>query len=135
MATPTDDDNADDCISGNYYGYERGGTLAKAASYPLVLLGRNFILTHEIFEKCQKQKLTPQVLHYSPHLSTIWNIVRQGIAFSILTSNGIPPESGLAAIPIKGMSQRGFVVIKKGRQIYSGERLLIDFVRQKFVKV
>lgn len=99
-------------------------TLAKAASYPLVLLGRNFILTHEIFEKCQKQKLTPQVLHYSPHLSTIWNIVRQGIAFSILTSNGIPPESGLAAIPIKGMSQRGFVVIKKGRQIYSGERLL-----------
>ena len=27
MATPTDDDNADDCISGNYYGYERGGTL------------------------------------------------------------------------------------------------------------
>ena len=28
MATPTDDDNADDCISGNYYGYERGGTLA-----------------------------------------------------------------------------------------------------------
>jgi hypothetical protein len=28
VATPTDDDNADDCISGNYYGYERGGTLA-----------------------------------------------------------------------------------------------------------
>ena len=25
--SPTDD-NADDCISGNYYGYERGGTLA-----------------------------------------------------------------------------------------------------------
>ena len=24
--SPTDD-NADDCISGNYYGYERGGTL------------------------------------------------------------------------------------------------------------
>ena len=27
MATPTDDDNADGCIAGNYYGYERGGTL------------------------------------------------------------------------------------------------------------
>ena len=35
MATPTDDDNADDCISGNYYGYERGGTL------DLVLLLKN----------------------------------------------------------------------------------------------
>ena len=29
MATPTDDDNADGCISGNYYGYERGGTLGR----------------------------------------------------------------------------------------------------------
>ena len=107
-------------------------TLAEAVGYPLVLLGRNFILTREILEKCRRQKLTPQVLHYSPHLSTIWNIVRQGIAFSILTGNGIPPESGLAAIHIKGMAQRGYIVTKKGRQIYVGERLLIDFVRHKF---
>lgn len=107
-------------------------TLSDATNYPLVLLGRNFILTREIIEKCRKQKLTPQVLHYSPHLSTIWNIVRQGIAFSILTGNGIPTDSGLAAIPIKGLSQRGFIVTKKGRQIYTGERLLIDFVRHRF---
>ncbi|WP_041914865.1 LysR family transcriptional regulator [Selenomonas ruminantium] len=107
-------------------------TLAEATNYPLVLLGRNFILTHEILEKCRKQKLTPHVLHYSPHLSTIWNIVRQGIAFSILTGNGIPTGSGLSAIPIKGLSQQGFVVTKKGRQVYAGERLLINFVRQKF---
>lgn len=107
-------------------------TLAEATAYPLVLLGRHFILTREIWDKCRKQNLTPQVLHYSPHLSTIWNIVRQGIAFSILTSNGIATDSGLAAIPIKGLSQRGFVVTKKDRQIYAGERLLIDFIRQKF---
>lgn len=111
---------------------QKSVTLAEATGYPLVLLGRNFILTRELLEKCHKQKLTPQVLHYSPHLSTIWNIVRQGIAFSILTSNGIPTGSGLAAVPIKGLSQRGFVVTKKGRQVYTGERLLIDFIRQKF---
>ena len=107
-------------------------TLAEATRFPLVLLGRNFISTRRILEKCQQQKLTPQVLHYSPHLSTIWNIVRQGIAFSLLTGNGIPTDIGLAAIPIKGMAQRGYIVTKKGRQIYAGQRLLIDFIRQKF---
>lgn len=107
-------------------------TLAEAIRFPLVLLGRNFISTRRILEKCQQQKLTPQVLHYSPHLSTIWNIVRQGIAFSLLTGNGIPTDIGLATIPIKGMAQRGYIVTKKGRQIYAGQRLLIDFIRQKF---
>lgn len=107
-------------------------TLAEATRIPLVLLGRNFISTRRILEKCQQQKITPQVLHYSPHLSTIWNIVRQGIAFSLLTGNGIPTDIGLAAIPIKGMAQRGYIVTNKGRQIYAGQRLLIDFIRQKF---
>lgn len=106
-------------------------TLAEAMKFPLVLPSMNFILTRQILEKCRKQKLSPQVLHYSPHLSTIWNIVRQGIAFSILTGNGVPADSGLATVPIKGMSQRGFIVMRKGRQIYAGERCVIDFVRQK----
>lgn len=107
-------------------------SLREATSHPLVLLGRNYILTKEILEKCQRQKLKPQVLHYSPHLSTIWNIVQQGIAFSLLTGNGILPHSGLAAVPIEGMSQKGYIVTKKGRQIYADERCLIDFVRHKF---
>lgn len=107
-------------------------TLAEAVSIPLILLGRNFILTRRILEKCQKQQLRPQVLHYSPHLSTIWNIVKLGIAGSILTGDGIPSDIGLASVPIRGMSQRGFIVTKKGRQIYASERCLIDFVRHKF---
>ena len=117
-------------------GHELSGqesvTLAEATRFPLALLGRNFISTRLILEKCQQQKLKPQVLHYSPHLSTIWNIIRQGIAFSLLTGNGIPTDIGLAAVPIKGMAQRGYIVTKKGRQIYAGQRLLIDFIRQKF---
>ena len=40
----------------------------------------------------------------------------------------LPPHS----ISIKGMAQRGYIVTKKGRQIYAGQRLLIDFIRQKF---
>ncbi|SDO89893.1 LysR family transcriptional regulator [Selenomonas ruminantium] len=106
--------------------------LAKAAVYPLVLLSRNFILTRQVLAEFAKQKLQPQVLHYSPNLSSVWNIVQQGIALSILTGNGILPESGLTAIPIEGLQQKGFIVTKKGRQIYADERCLIDFVRHKF---
>lgn len=111
---------------------QKSVTLAKAADYPLVLLSRNFILTRQVLAEFAKQKLQPQVLHYSPNLSSAWNIVQQGIALSILTGNGILPESGLTAIPIEGLQQKGFIVTKKGRQIYADERCLIDFVRHKF---
>ena len=111
---------------------QKSVTLAKAAVYPLVLLSRNFILTRQVLAEFAKQKLQPQVLHYSPNLSSVWNIVQQGIALSILTGNGILPESGLTAIPIEGLQQKGFIVTKKGRQIYADERCLIDFVRRKF---
>ena len=111
---------------------QKSVTLAKAADYPLVLLSRNFILTRQVLAEFAKQKLQPQVLHYSPNLSSVWNIVQQGIALSILTGNGILPESGLTAIPIEGLQQKGFIVTKKGRQIYADERCLIDFVRHKF---
>jgi hypothetical protein len=41
-------------------------------------------------------------------------------------------DSNLIAIPIEGLAQKGFIVTKKGRQIYADERCLIDFVRRKF---
>ena len=36
MATSTDDDDADGCIAGNYYGYERGGTLGAGAAFTIL---------------------------------------------------------------------------------------------------
>ena len=107
-------------------------TLESACHYPLVLLSRNFILTRRILKEFSRLKLTPDILHFSPNLSSVWNIVRQGIAISILTGNGIMPASGLVAIPIEGLFQKGFIVTKKGRQIYADERCLIDFVQHKF---
>ena len=107
-------------------------TLTEASAYPLVLLSRKFILTKRVLAEFDRQKLQPQILHYSPNLSSVWNIVQQGIALSILTGNGILPDSNLIAIPIEGLAQKGFIVTKKGRQIYADERCLIDFVRRKF---
>ncbi len=107
-------------------------TLAETVQFPLVLLSRNFILTRQVLAHFERKILQPRVLHYSPNLSTVWNTVQQGIALSILTGNGILPESGLAAVPIAGLSQKGFIVTKKGRQIYADERCLIDFIKHKF---
>ncbi len=69
--------------------------LTDTVKYPLALLGRNFILTRKLLELYRERKLQPEILYYSPHLSTIWNIVKQGIACSILTGNGIPSDSGM----------------------------------------
>lgn len=41
-------------------------TLAEAAAYPLVLLSRKFILTKRVLAEFDRQKLQPQILHYSP---------------------------------------------------------------------
>ena len=107
-------------------------TLAETAKFPLVLLSRNFILTRQVLAHFDRKKLQPRVLHYSPNLSTVWNTVQQGIALSILTGNAILPDSGLIAVPIAGLSQKGFIVTKKGRQIYADGRCLIDFIKHKF---
>ena len=107
-------------------------SLEEAARDPLVLLGRNFFMTRILLNSFEKQAITPEIIHFSPHLSTIWNLVQQKTATAIITENAMPPESRLCAIPIEGFFLRGCIISKKGRQIYSDEKCLIDFIRQKF---
>ena len=78
-------------------------TLENACHYPLVLLSRNFILTRRILKEFARLKLTPDILHFSPNLSSV-----------------------------EGLFQKGFIETKKGRQIYADERCLIEFVQHKY---
>ena len=107
--------------------------LEEAAQNPLVLLGRNFFMTRMLLKKFSEKKLQPEILHFSPHLSSVWNLVQQKTATAIVTENAIMPESQLITIPIKGLFLKGCIVSKKGRQIYEDEKCLIDFVKNKFI--
>lgn len=108
--------------------------LEEAARNPLVLLGRNFFMTRMLLKKFAQKNLQPEILHFSPHLSSVWNLVQQKTATAIVTENAIMPESQLITIPIQGLFLKGCIVSKKGRQIYEDEKCLIDFVRNHFMK-
>lgn len=107
-------------------------TLADVVAEPLVLLDENSIITHHLKERCKKDHLTPHILHYTPHLSTIWNLVTRGIACGIVTGSSILPESALAAIPIDGLVQHPSIFTKTGRQMTQDQRTLIAFLKREF---
>lgn len=107
-------------------------TLNQASSLPLVMLGRNFIVTRRVLEEFQNQQLQPNILHFSTHLSTVWNLVKQNIAAGIMTGNAILPDSNLCAIPIDGLQQCGYIFTKTGRQIHPDQKCLMQFIRQHF---
>lgn len=105
---------------------------AEAAAQPLVLLDDNYIITRRLHALAEKTGCTLDVLHYTPHLSTIWNLVTRGIACGINTGSAVLPESALIAIPIDGLVQHPAVFTKTGRQVTHDQRTLIDFLRKAF---
>jgi len=109
-------------------------SLEEAVREPLVLLGRNFFMTRMLLQQFEKKKLKPEILHFSPHLSSVWNLIQQKIATAIITENAIMPGSQLITIPIEGLCLKGCIIRKKGRQVYEDEKYLINFVRKKFAQ-
>lgn len=109
-------------------------SLEQAAEEPLVLLSRNFFMTRRLLQDFEKRSLQPEILHFSPHLSSVWNLVQNRIVVSILGGNVILPDSQLRLVPIEGLFHRGNIIMKKGRQIYQDEKCLISFLQQKFSK-
>lgn len=109
--------------------------LEETAQEPLVFLGRNFFMTRMLLKEFEQRGLSPDILHFSPHLSSVWNLVNQKIAAAIITENAVMPGSELITIPIEGLFLKGCIVTKRGRQIYEDEKCLINFVKQKFMQV
>ena len=104
----------------------------EAAAQPLVLLDDSYTITRRLHDIAAKAGRTLDVLHYTPHLSTIWNLVTRGIACGIITGSAVLPESALIAIPIDGLVQHPAVFTKTGRQMTQDQRTLIAFLKEAF---
>lgn len=76
--------------------------------------------------------LQPEILHFSMHLSTIWNLVENQTAAGIVTGHAILAHSGLCAVPIEGMQQCSYLFTKTGRQIHPDQKCLMQFIRNVF---
>lgn len=98
---------------------------------PLVMLDANFFVYRIIQEIFAKHDKKPNIIHSSPHLHTIKNLVRNGIASTFLTRQAIIAADNLAVIPLAAPFYiNSGLVTKKGRQIYEDERLLMDYLKK-----
>ena len=71
------------------------------------------------------------MLHYSPSLYTILNLVEQRIASTFLVRPAILPQPCLVPIPLDPplFLETGFVM-KKGRPMHAKERTLFRFMKE-----
>ena len=106
-------------------------TIKDVLEEPLVLLDSSFFVYRMVHDMYAKAEQKPQVIHYSPYLHTIKNLVRTGIGSTFLTRQAILQRDDLAVIPLEQPFYiNSGIVTKKGRQVYDDERLLIKYLKE-----
>ena len=106
-------------------------TMADIINEPLVLLDSSFFVYRMVHELFAQENCKPQVVHYSPYLHTIKNLVRTGIGCTFLTRQAVLPRDDLAVMPMEQPFYiNSGIVTKKGRQVYDDERRLIKYLKE-----
>lgn len=107
------------------------------AAEPLVMLDNNFFVYHMVHDLFAKEGKKAEIIHYSPYLHTIKNLVKHGIVSTFLTRQAVLPDDHLAVIPLaEPFYINSGIVTKKGRQVYEDEKILMTYLRDitKFLK-
>ncbi len=106
-------------------------TIQDIQTEPLVLNDSTFHLTHLIQQRFHQAGYQPNVIHYSPYLHTVRNLVTQHIASAFLTRQAILPKDDIVAISLKKPLYFDVgIITKRGRHIYDDERILINFIKK-----
>ena len=106
-------------------------TFADIITEPMVLLDSSFFVYHMVHDMFARENRKPQVVHYSPYLHTIKNLVRTGIGCTFLTRQAVLKQDDLAVITMENPFYiNSGIVTKKGRQVYDDERLLIKYLKE-----
>lgn len=78
--------------------------------------------------------LEPDILYFSPHLSTLYSLLRTHTAPSILFEPAVTSLDNLITIPFDTpLSLTSCIITKKSRQVSKDQRLLIKFIRQQLL--
>lgn len=101
------------------------------ADEPLVMLDSHYFIHRMVHDLFMANKCKPNLIHLSPYLHTIKNLVEQGICSTFLARQAVLPGENLVAIPLeKPFYINSGIVTKKGRQLYEDERMLIDYLKE-----
>lgn len=109
-------------------------SLKEAAQFPLVLLSEEFYVTRLLMRSFAAAHIEPDIAYFSPHLSTLYSLLRTHTAPSILFEPAVTSLDGLITIPFDTpLSLTSCIITKKSRQVSKDQRLLIKFIRQQLL--
>ena len=99
---------------------------------PMVLFKNSFFQTERILEEFSRLSCTPNVLFDTAQLSTVQNMVASGTAIGFMFAFLLKTTPELVGIPLDPpMTTQVSLVWKKGNQITSDMRKLIEFIESK----
>lgn len=108
--------------------------LEEAAACPLVLLSEEFYVTRLLMRSFAAAHIEPNIAYYSPHLSTLYSLLRTHTAPSILFEPAVSSLDDLVTVPFdKPLSLTSCIITKKSRQVTKDQRLLIKFIQQQLL--
>lgn len=106
-------------------------SVAELTSEPLTLLDSSFFVYRLVHSAYAAQGHKPDVIHYSPYLHTIKNLVKSRICSTFLAAPAVLPDDDLVTIPLaEHIHLNSGLVTKKGRQVYDDEKKLMQFLRR-----
>ncbi len=97
---------------------------------PLVMLDGSFFVDRLVQDAYAQAGEKPYVIHYSPYLHTVKNLVRAGIGSTFLARPSVLPSDDFVQIPLLDpIFINSGLVTKKGRQIFEDVRLVMNYLR------
>ena len=94
------------------------------------MLDSKFFVYHMVHDLFAKEGKKADIVHYSPYLHTIKNLVKNGIVSTFLTRQAVLPDDHLVVIPLaEPFYINSGIVTKKGRQIYDDEKTLMAYLQ------
>lgn len=99
----------------------------------LVMLQGGFFVNKMVYRAFEDAGIKPNLILRSAQLHTVKSLVNKKIASTFLMRETVLDDPKIVAIPFSnGLEIRAGIVTKRGRQIYSDVKKLIDFTREKF---
>ena len=105
-------------------------SISELKDEPLIMLDSKFFVDRLVQDAYGRVGEKPNVVHYSPYLHTVKNLVHAGIGSTFLARPSVLPTDGFVQIPLLDpIFINSGLVTKKGRQAFDDVRLVMNYLR------
>ena len=109
----------------------RALSITELKDEPLVMLDSNFFIDRLVQDAYGRAGEKPNIVHYSPYLHTVKNLVSAGIGLTFLAQPSVLPDEKFVQIPLfQPIFINSGLVTKKGRQMFEDVRRVMRYLKK-----